>query len=39
METKPQKPQENAIGDKKRGKKASTTDLPMVDLDAVLGFV
>jgi hypothetical protein len=39
METKGQKPQENIAGDKKRGKKASTTDLPMVDLDSVLGFV
>ncbi|MEO7971898.1 MAG: hypothetical protein ABI698_11400 [bacterium] len=39
METKGQKPQENTAGDKKRGKKASTTDLPMVDLDSVLGFV
>ena len=39
MNAKPEKPQENAPLDKNRGKKASTNELPMVDLDAVLGFV
>ena len=39
MNAKIEKTQENLPGDKKRGKKASTTDLPMVDLEAVLGFV
>lgn len=39
MNAKPEKSQENPAHDKKRGKKASTTDLPMVDLDSVLGFV
>lgn len=39
MNAKTEKGHENVPGDKKRGKKASTTDLPMVDLDAVLAFV
>src|SRR6266404_3512515 len=39
MNTKPEKTQENSAVDKKRGKKASTTDLPMVDLDGALAFV
>jgi hypothetical protein len=39
MNAKSEKSQENVLVDKKRGKKASTTDLPMVDLDAVLAFV
>lgn len=38
MNAKQEKTQENPLGGKKRGKKASTTDLPMVDLDAVLVF-
>ena len=39
MNARPEKTQENPASDKKRGKKASTTDLPMVDLESVLGFV
>ncbi|MGH9872661.1 MAG: hypothetical protein ACRD9S_09360 [Pyrinomonadaceae bacterium] len=39
MNAKQEKSTENASIDKKRGKKASTTDLPMVDLDAVLVFL
>lgn len=39
MNAKPDKSQETAAVAKKRGRKASTTDLPMVDLDAVLLFV
>lgn len=39
MNAKVEKSQENLPVDKKRGKKASTTDLPMVDLDGVLAFV
>lgn len=39
MNAKPEKTQEKAAVDNKRGKKASTTDLPMVDLDPLLGFV
>lgn len=39
MNAKPEKSQETLGAGKNRGKKASTTDLPMVDLDNVLIFV
>lgn len=39
MNAKEEKGREAPALEKKRGKKASTTELPMVDLDAVLAFV
>jgi len=39
MSEKTDKSLESPKPDRKRGKKASTNELPMVDLDAVLGFV
>ncbi len=39
MNAKPDKPPDNSPTAKKSSKKASTNELPMVDLDTVLGFV
>src|SRR5258706_14486908 len=39
MNTKPDRAAESAQADKKKTKKACTNELPMIDLDTVLGFV